>query len=122
MMASPAIAEPTPMPALAPVERSESLAVVEVADTPVDPLVGDVDVGPYDVEPGIDEMLPPVWRASARTGADSGTKLGRSEDCHATDIGFANATVTDASPGNCLLWICVQDHCSPLVKNPLAEN
>lgn len=64
-------------------------------------LLREAVVPPYEVLAVLlTERLPPVWLARARMGADAGVNSLRSDDCHATEIGLANAIVTDASPGS----------------------
>lgn len=102
MIARPATAAPAPMPAFAPVDSSESVETASVD-------VGDgyfVMVAVFDVE--VEEELEadderPVWLANASRGAEAGMNLSKSDDCHATEIGLANATVTEASPGSCVV-------------------
>jgi hypothetical protein len=86
------------MPAVAPVERLELFGFIDEGASlfPVVDEVAAEDEGELDA--GI--TVPPVWLASARRGADGGMNLSRSEACHATLIGLAKATVTDASPGS----------------------
>ena len=114
MIASTATAIPIPMPAFSPVDM---LVLLESVDEATGARVEVVVVGEDDDDEKLtnDVTGPLVCSASARIGADFGTKWSKSDDCHATEMGLANATVTEASPGNCFVWICVQDHCKPLV-------
>jgi hypothetical protein len=80
------------MPAFAPVDRSELRVFDEDEDEDGATLVMEDPVVEDEEEL---ERVSPVWLASARRGADFGTNLSKSEDCHATEIGLAKATVTD---------------------------